>query len=85
MGDNNWSRNMPDFRTHYQKMGKFYGKVEILRPILWYYIGQQNVKVEDLAKRFTDEAIFQLVHDKFITIEELDRDGKIVLNVELDG
>jgi hypothetical protein len=71
---------MPDYRTHFEKMGRFYGKVEILRPLLWFYVGQPNIKVEDLAKRFTNEAIFQLVNDKFITIEELDREGNVVKN-----
>lgn len=83
IGHDNWGRSMPDHRRHYERFGRYYGKVEILRPLLWFYVGQPNIKVEQLAKWFTDEALFQLVHDKFITIEELDKLGNVV-NVEIN-
>ena len=84
IGHDNWRQPMPNYRRHFEKMGRFYGKVEILRPLLWFHEGQKGVKVDDLAKWFTDEAIFQLVNDKFITIEELDKEGNVV-NVEIDA
>lgn len=83
IGHDNWSRRMPDDGRHYERMSRFYGKVEILRPLLWFYVGQPNINVEQIAKWFTDEAIFQLVHDKFIIIEELDTKGNIV-NTEIN-
>ena len=80
IGHDNWGRSMPDHRRFFEKYGRYHGKVEILRPLLWFYVGQPNIKVQDLAKWFTDEAIFQLVNDKFITIEELDKEGNVVKN-----
>jgi hypothetical protein len=70
----------PETKTHFEKMASFYGKVEILRPLLWFYVGQKNVKVEDLSKWFTDGAIFTMINDHFIKVEELDKEGKIANN-----
>lgn len=65
VGHDNWSRKMPEYNFE----SKYFGKVEILRPLLWFYVGQKNIKIEDLTKWFTDEAIGQLAHDKFIIVE----------------
>jgi hypothetical protein len=82
IGHDSWRDRfeIPDTRSHFEKMARFYGKVEILRPLWFFHEGQKDVKVENLTKFFTDAAIFSFINDKFITIEELNKEGKIVNN-----
>jgi hypothetical protein len=77
IGHDSWRGGftIPDFRNHFEKMGDFYGKVDILRPIPWFYVGQKDIKIGDVAKWYTDAAIFTLINDHFITVEELDKEG----------
>jgi hypothetical protein len=80
VGHDSWRYSMPDNRTHFEKMSMYYGEVKILRPLMFFHEGQENVKISDLTKFFTEQAIFTFIHDKFIEIEELDKEDNVIKN-----
>jgi hypothetical protein len=85
IGHDSWRGrfDIPDTRSWFEKKNRFYGRVEILRPIPWFYVGQKDIMVTDLIKWYTDAAIFTFINDHFITIEELDKEGNVE-NVEIN-
>lgn len=73
IGHESWKDKleMPDNRGYFEKNACLYGEVKILRPLMFFHQGQKDVKVENLAKFFTDAAIFSFINDHFITVEEI--------------
>jgi hypothetical protein len=82
IGKQNWKDEyiIPDTRGHFEKYAKFYGKVEILRPLWFFHEGQQGITLKDLLKFYQDQAIYCFINDGFITIEELNSKGEVSKN-----